>query len=197
MIKSVIDICAEACRQSYDDSVSGFDVDDLRYIVQNVNGIKLIAFRGTANADNVLTDIEVIPHTTPGGHNGHGGFVDAYKTILDSGIMLHMEETTVFTGHSLGGAIAVLFAELTGHPVITFGCPKVYTKWGTAPVLNHIRVALDDDPVPMLPAVLYKHDCEPVTLFRTSTDDGIDIEDHFIDSYIKYLDNRKEFNHGN
>jgi hypothetical protein len=197
MIESLIDICAEACRLSYDETVIGFDVEDLRYIVQNVNGIKLIAFRGTAEAGNVIRDIEILPEDTPAGHHGHGGFVGAFRTLLNSGVMLHMEENTVFTGHSLGGAIAVLFAELTGHPVITFGCPKVYTKWGTSPTLNHVRITLDDDPVPMLPAVLYKHDCDPVTLFRTPTDEGIDISDHFIDSYIKYLDNRKESSHGN
>jgi hypothetical protein len=192
-MNTITDICAEACRQSYDDSVVGTDVEDLRFIVHSANGVNVIAFRGTVDIDNVLRDIEVLPETSPEGHHAHGGFMGAYKDIMNSDMLKYVEPDTVFTGHSMGGAIAVLFAELTGHAVITFGCPMVYTKWGTSPVLNHIRIALDDDPVPMLPPMCYKHDCDPVTIFRTPDDKGIDIEDHLIDSYIKYLNNRKEF----
>lgn len=84
----------------------------------------------------------------------------------------------------------MLLAERMGCEVVTFGCPRVYTKWGTTPVLNHIRIIRDEDPVPMIPRILFKHDCEPVVLYD-SDDETIEVKDHFIDGYIKCLKSRK------
>jgi hypothetical protein len=66
---------------------------------------------------------------------------------------------TRLTGHSLGGALAVLLAmrlSVDGQPparVITFGQPKVTTEAGVARFreLPLLRVVNHDDPVPNLP----------------------------------------------
>jgi len=195
---TLVDICAKACRQSYQDDVPGFEVGDLRYTVQETDEMVLIAIRGTANIENAIRDLETIPEKTVEGHWAHGGFTNSTKKLLAAGILNHIakDRRVVLTGHSLGGAIAVLLAEIIGCELITFGCPRVYTKWGTTPTLNHIRIIRDDDPVPMMPRILYKHDCEPVILC-----DGdrrlIEVQDHYIDGYIACLNQREGAQHAN
>ena len=187
---NIVRVCAEACRVAYDPCYPGYDVDDLRFTVGQSDGNTLIAFRGTADIGNVLEDLDIVPETTPDGHLGHGGFVGAYRKLLPE-VLSHIsrDKSVVVTGHSLGGAIAVLFAELLGCEVVTFGCPRIYLKTGTTPILNHIRVVRDGDPVPMIPRLLYKHDCGPVVLYDGST--GIEVKEHFIEGYIQSLERSK------
>ena len=179
--------CADLCELSYapDSLPPGFhDVGYLRYGITAKDGTTYVTFRGTANPMNILRDLRVWPSRSHRGFLAHLGFMGGFRALLDH--IPTPSGPTVFTGHSLGGAVALLFAEKYGMPVVTFGCPRVYFRWGQSPdTVAHIRYVCDDDPVPMIPRLMYRHLCSPVVL--ADNDRGIDIKDHSMSVYSKRL----------
>lgn len=174
--------CARLCRESYHDPIpEGFcDVDDLRFGVRQKDGVTYIAFRGSANLLNWVRNLRIFPAKTPRGHMAHRGFVKGFERLNK---YIKVSGPTVFTGHSLGGGLATLFAEAHRVPLVTFGSPRVYVRWGEGPNLMHRRYVTDDDPVPMVPRYLYSHKCVPIVL--PDNDGGIDWEDHDLEgAYI-------------
>ncbi|PRW44314.1 alpha beta-hydrolase isoform B [Chlorella sorokiniana] len=153
----------------------------------------VLAFRGTASLQNVLTDAKAwkVQHQAPWRPRG--------RTIM------------VHAGHSLGGALAVLAAlELRKqHPatrltVCTFGCPRVFDMAGA----REFNAAVPDcwtainamDPVPWVPKWGFKRVGKRVTIdaagnlvLRPSYFDlsvyhhGADILDHLAGSYALSL----------
>ena len=72
---------AEYCKVIYDSG--GTEVDNLAYEVKTVSGITIIVIRGTANTDNVLSDIDIrmIKDDVLDIYL-HKGFKDASTTII-------------------------------------------------------------------------------------------------------------------
>jgi len=189
----MIEACAKLCLESYGPGGQDwYDVDDLRYGVHWHRDSTIIVIRGTANAENWLRDARFWPKKSCGGHLAHGGFVDAFRKLCAGGMPTVKSGNLVVTGHSLGGAVATLLAEHVGCKLITFGSPRVYWRFSWAPQLDHTRVVRDDDPVPCVPAIMYSHRCDPLTL---SDGDGqlLQIEDHFMAGYIKALEVQNGF----
>lgn len=183
--------CAKLCEESYDDGAPGFiTVGDLRYGVFNTQLGTIICIRGTANLDNWLTDIKVIPAKTCGGFWAHKGFVEAYRELCNHGMPTTKGQKVIATGHSLGGAIATLLAEHTGCALVTFGSPKVYWRFGKVPNINHLRMVRDDDPVPEVPKIFYKHQCGPIVL-KDSDDHILQVKDHYMAGYMKMIKERR------
>jgi hypothetical protein len=183
----MIKTCASLCRESYVSNSLGFmTVGDLRFGVRVIDGVKYIIIRGTANAKNWLRDAQVFPVRSCGGYLAHRGFVNAYRALCSGGLPTEHNTDVVATGHSLGGAIATLLAEHIGCKLVTFGSPRVYWRFGSAPRLDHARVICDDDPVPMIPRLLYSHRCEP-TVLCDQDHQIINIADHDIDVYMGRL----------
>lgn len=94
----------------------------------------VIGFRGTKEPADWLTDARIVGHRSGNGkiHLGFFQVVDAiYKEVYDEAIRQGAKNKTVWiTGHSLGGAMAVVFAhrgtidnELAPEGIITFGQP--------------------------------------------------------------------------
>lgn len=133
----------------------------------------VISFRGTASADNVGTDLNGIQVAPKGYPNCvsckvHDGFLDAYKSVrpfvtsnLQNLMNLHKKASVYITGHSLGGAVAVLAAvdlNQMGIPIqaiYTFGQPRVGNS-NFADYLNSKfpqlhRVIDNSDPIPHNP----------------------------------------------
>lgn len=124
---------------------------------------QVLSFRGTANLENVLVDLNV-SLTLDARLNVqlHGGFAEASLAVfqhvqpsLDKSIPI------VTTGHSLGGAVAVivaLYLQQEGYEVqqvVTFGQPKVTNVSGAASFesLPLLRVVTVKDIVPLVPPI--------------------------------------------
>jgi hypothetical protein len=123
--------------------------------------VQWIVARGTSNLVNIRSDVDYnkivesrlqIPL--------HKGFADAALEIYRfAKPLLHKEYETRVTGHSMGGAAAVIVLMLLkedGYKLgtaMTFGQPKVTNrdgarKYGALPLL---RFVTEKDPVPLLP----------------------------------------------
>jgi predicted lipase len=184
---------AALCRASYVDADERFKtVDELRFGLVEQDGVAWLTFRGTANLRGWLDDFTVIPALTMFGHLAHAGFIQAAAKLWEPARQALVNRTAtqiIITGHSLGAAIALLFAEALRSTVITFGCPRVYSAMEhNPPAMEHYRIIVADDPVPMVPdPIAWQHLCDPFLTLPGDGDGLPDKADHDIDYYIARL----------
>lgn len=123
--------------------------------------IQVISIRGTSNIENAMVDIylQLVDDQKTGLRLHHGFSLAAKKVyaqlkpLLKPGYKIHT------TGHSLGGAAALILAmyldadQFNIEQVTTFGQPKVTNIAGAAKIqhLNVIRVVTPFDLVPLVP----------------------------------------------
>ena len=190
---------AEYCKAIYDSG--GSQKDEVHFEVKQDSGITIIVIRGTANTENVQSDIDVrLVMDARTGIYLHKGFRDASTTImqiLDESYTV--EHTVHITGHSLGGAIAQIIGmwlHKRGHNVqiFSYGSPKVSNQ-----VLDsqptHWRVVRRSDPIPFTPPWPYSHTglfIDSQTLdWGPDNDNGLISEtdglDHAIAKYVTTL----------
>ncbi|MBE9638203.1 S8 family serine peptidase [Salipiger mangrovisoli] len=129
----------------------------------------VIAFRGTQGLADWMSNLQIPPaHSAAFGAAVHSGFLAAYATVahlVDRAVQEAGGRTLWFTGHSLGGAIAVIAAahHRARHPagVVTFGQPRMLSD-GAAGFMtsafgsSYVRVVNDDDVVARIP-IIYRH----------------------------------------
>lgn len=100
---------------------------------RDFSGMLVVAFRGTQpSIADVVTDLKamLVPARTSG--RVHDGFMEAFERVesrIADVIKRHRKTPVYFTGHSLGGALAMiatryLDSDSTGA-TYTFGCPRV------------------------------------------------------------------------
>jgi len=135
---------------------------------------QVIAVRGTSNVENALVDIAI--QLVSGNDFGialHNGFVVSAKGIYeDIKPKLNQHYKIKTTGHSLGGAVAVVLAMYLKNDgyamerVITFGQPKVTNLTGSSKVneLDIWRVVTARDLVPLVPP-LHMADLNNVNIY--------------------------------
>lgn len=135
----------------------------VRYFLAEINGVQTIVIRGTANEANVMLDLDV--NLKPDAHlqiKLHQGFSSGAKAIFDEITpYLKADQPIHLTGHSLGGAIAVVLGmyleknDFNVSQIITFGQPKV-TNVAGAERFSHlplIRIVTPEDIVPLVPPI--------------------------------------------
>lgn len=138
---------------------------NLSYFVGTSEALKrqIIAVRGTSNIENALVDVafKLLSNEATGIklHQGFGKSVDyLFETIQP---VLHKDYRIDTTGHSLGGAAALILAMyLDAHDypvgkVITYGQPKVTNVAGSRKYahLDVTRVVMPKDVVPLVPPI--------------------------------------------
>jgi triacylglycerol lipase len=128
---------------------------------------QIISIRGTETkyAKSVLTDAEYTKQLDPKlGIYVHAGFEKAVRELYDSlSTRLDTGYSTRITGHSLGGALAVLLAyymTVDGYHLertVTFGQPKVTNREGVEKFsqVKLLRVINSKDPVASVPPLSY------------------------------------------
>ncbi len=135
------------------------------YFLASKGGVQYVAIRGTANVQNALLDLDV--QLNPDADLKivlHQGFSLAAKAIYQDLLPFLNSKTRTqtqihTTGHSLGGAVAVIVAMYLQHDgynvqnVITFGQPKVTNVSGARAFENMplTRVVTPLDMVPLVP----------------------------------------------
>jgi len=123
-----------------------------------------LVFRGSQNKKHWLSNFKILKKNHFG-IRAHKGFSEASESVMDQVRSLIAEfpnQTPVLSGHSLGGAIAVLVAvALRPAPikVITFGQPRVSTTAELRLALygEYLRVVNGSDVVPRKPMLGYSH----------------------------------------
>ena len=120
-----------------------------------------IAVRGTSNIENAMVDITLkLVLDERSNLYLHRGFAHAAKQVYTAiKPLLNREFTINTTGHSLGGAVAVLLAmylDFDGYQngrTMTFGQPKVTNLKGAQALthLNILRIVTARDLVPLVP----------------------------------------------
>ena len=152
---------AEYCKTIYDSG--GSEKDNVAFEVKQDNGITIIVIRGTANAENVQSDIDVRLVTDDDlGIRLHKGFRDASISVMSGIDESSLEKTVHVTGHSLGGAIAQIIGmwlHKRSHnvQVFSYGSPKVSNEIMSGGQPTHWRVVRLSDPIPFTPPWPYAH----------------------------------------
>lgn len=140
--------------------------DTQAYITHNAD-VMIIAIRGTNEiVEDALRDLDAlqVPFEQGEGKVHRGFYVAAQKAFefvsryIDK---FHQSQQLFICGHSLGGAVALLLAEMLRRTdptltlqLYTYGAPRAgdTTFMQGAADLVHYRMVYDDDPVPSLPA---------------------------------------------
>ena len=180
--------------------------DQFSYYVLQEDGVTILIFRGTANAKNVLSDIDIRTFDDDQlDVRLHRGFRDAADSIYgDIKRNYKLDHTVFLTGHSLGGAVAQIIGmwlHKRGYNVqiFTFGSPKVSTTF-TFNEPNHWRVVDRSDPVPFLPPYPYVHSGMVIDIntleWSENHEEGDILQtdglDHSIKDYLDILYNHSE-----
>jgi len=189
----LIRLLAARCERAYDEASISDAATDTQALVVYENGKIIVAFRGSSSIKDFLQDAECWKEDLISNARGtaavHHGFLEGFNAIDEAvvsrvKIMLGLapQAKIYLTGHSLGGALALLGAlefSRQGLPVagvVTFGQPRVGNKvfaalYDAAPSVNQqrpaaatlrdvtFRVVNQNDIVPRTPGLLlgYRH----------------------------------------
>ncbi len=167
----------------------------------------LIATRGTQSTADWLSNLAVATESGPGGLSVHQGFNHVYKSYarqITDFLGTRRPATIHCVGHSLGGALATLNADMLSQARVapvklyTFGSPRVglqaFTESLTARLGagNIYRVHHSCDPVPKVPIFPFRH--VPASGSDYRIDNGnhalLAIPAHLMPSYIAGVGDR-------
>ena len=172
-------ICAEAYQKQT------FEELNIEVLVQD----NVIAFRGTDEPLDALRDLRILPLWTRELGWCPAGFLKAAKRLMPKCLSIMMErdlepKDVVLTGHSLGGAVALLVGALMMrddvkvHEIVTFGAPRC----GRLKILDGVPVTMyrhGKDLVPLVPPLMARH-CKLLQY----GDKHSFVKDHYMHHYI-------------
>ena len=202
-------VVAQAVKDSKDSyDMATLDISDTQVLVIERETTLTAAFRGTETDSwrDVAADLKFLSTDFVGGGKVHRGFAEALMVVWPDlvKILMDSDKEIIFTGHSLGGALATLAGNLWNlSTTVTFGAPRVGDKkfWGLTRNVHRCRRKCDIVPLyPMLgrtwgrisAGTYYHHDGEHITepgwsfCHRLTTFRGQKIgwRDHKINSYV-------------
>ena len=139
---SLAHTCAYLSRQAYSDApdlrrmgqtlVDRYDNGGTQAFISTSESHLFLVFRGTEEIADIKADLRYVKVDFPGGGRVHVGFYTAFRKVEDAiaaGLKKHQDKPWIFTGHSLGAALALL-AAATWKPeaVYMYGCPRMGNK---------------------------------------------------------------------
>ncbi len=159
----------------------------VRSISSGCPPFSILVFRGSQNFQDWLANLNALPVACPGLGKGqvHQGFRDSlmvgWREIAEA---LDQETAPLFyTGHSLGGALAVLAAaHRPPRALYTFGAPKVGDQFfcRALQAVPHYRLVNGHDIVPSLPpdysGLGFIHSVAPLRLVKQPGGERLDSE---------------------
>ena len=192
--------CAEFCQQIYT-SANGWDhywaMDDVVIGHKQLDGVDVIALRGSLTAEDWERDIYAYPRYTRQLGFIHSGFWIGMENALQE-VQEVLTKPSVITGHSLGGARARILAGLlvvankVPAKLCVFGSPKAgfskHAKVIDDSGMEHISYRNANDPVPLLPAILpmWRHTEQWKWLMKPAPSGNFP-EDHKLQYYVEGL----------
>jgi hypothetical protein len=160
----------------YDGIVTHFRNNVINYYqdigyMWRIDDIVYVAFKGTNDVSDVIIDINcfIMENIHAGFHKVFYEVENELTTDLNTQKNKCHIHKIVFTGHSLGGAIATIAGHFYAEKfpdcmveVVTFGSPKVgnseFVKEFNKRVYTCLRLFNSEDPIPLVPCDLtYKH----------------------------------------
>ncbi len=206
---------AKLCKLSYSDTVpelqeyhcqllNGTNGSDVQVLVCTNEDTQIFVFRGTESVTDACIDLSFIKqqfrNSTPG-VKVHSGFLYQYGDICSKIVnIFDNKKRIIFTGHSLGGALATLAAAdcknfLPNYiTCVTFGAPRVgnyhFMTYFNRVVHQSERYVLGNDIVTQNPKILYYH-VKGLIHLETKNNHTCcqSIENHDIDTYVSILQN--------
>lgn len=133
-------ICSRLSRLAYDDNPDLGEVGQTLFTQFDCGGTQafisiddedhmFLVFRGTEELSDIKADMRYVKVNFPNGGRAHLGFHTAFRKVEDviaAKLKIHRGRTWIFTGHSLGAALALLAAARWKPAVVyLYGCPRV------------------------------------------------------------------------
>lgn len=183
--------CSILCQTVYNDDIEytiydGNPSEDAQMMSCEIDGTLFLVFRGTESKEDVLNTLQFFKNGFLGCHI-HSGFHKQYASIrlfIVSIINNYKEKESnmqvICTGHSLGGALAMIAAldiqTQMGVEVscITFGAPRVgnwkFKEMYCKNVSDSYRFVNWLDPIPCLPPrFLFYYHCDDAIYLKKDT----------------------------
>lgn len=163
MIKILV-LLAQICKWVYDTkndfSVVGFEnmvANERVALLKNKKGMCIVAHRGTYSLDDIEKDIFAQIDPICKKSNYVDSFYESFKEETN-GLDLENCSEIIFTGHSLGGVMAIIHGEKFHKEhsekkisIVTFGAPKACCIEKKELGFSILRVENARDPIPSLP----------------------------------------------
>ena len=176
---------SQLCARCYLEST--FEEANIEVLVQD----SIFAFRGTDEPLDALRDIRIFPLWTRELGFCPAGFLKASKRLVNKVTSVCLEQdidhkNIVLTGHSLGGAVAMILGalmtrdEIPPKEIVTFGAPRC----GRLKILDGVPVTQyrnGKDVVPLVPPLMRRHD----KLLELGRPGSSWIKDHYVINYVK------------
>jgi len=188
---------AKLARDSYDHK--GFNIGECELIIQTYADVQIVAFRGTEAGSlfggsgwiDVLRDMRLMPWYDKDAGWCHAGFLKGgRKTAKFLAGELDRNKPVILTGHSLGGALALMCAvklHATGFLIeewVGFASPKCQlTKKRYR--FRQINYRHRGDIVPLMPGILFYRHNYPVIWLSPELGLIPTWRDHHIDYYVQ------------
>ena len=152
---------ADVCQRSYFDKT--FEEANIEVLIEK----NVIAFRGTDEPLDAVRDLRIFPLWTKELGWCPAGFLKASKRLTTKVMSECWQKgitpkDMILTGHSLGGAVALIVGalmvrdEINPSEIVTFGAPRC----GRLKILDNMNVTCyrhGKDSVPLVPPLMRRH----------------------------------------
>lgn len=185
--------------KSYTDSALTYKNGDNGFLLEVEGDTQYLAFPGSYQFMDWVTDTEFIKAKRENMGSLHGGFADTWD-LLKHEVMnrLDRRKKLILTGHSLGGAVATIAALSLFNEgfeincLYTYGSPRVgNAEWKTnfdKSGIVYYRIKNGDDFVTTVPKVFFEHVGQEIKIGKKKWFVLFSLFDHKMENYLASLE---------